>query len=140
MEKEGTSIGRRVVLVHWKNKANGTFEVFSNLKIFCAHYPGYSYHTLSNYLSKRKMPFENEEVHVERKRIIDAGSPGFKLIPVVRKGMLHEVDEEGEDVQYWQSKPPRERIAAVTFMVSQCLTKGQRMDKSILKKRRLKRI
>ena len=118
-------IGRRVVLVHWKNKASGSFEVYSNLKNFCAHYPEYSYNTLNNYLSKLKVPFENETVLVERKNVINnAAMP--RLIPVVRKAMLKDIDEQKEDVAYWLSRPPAERVAAVTFMISQMLEKRRR--------------
>lgn len=133
------SAGRRVVLVHWKNKPRDAFEIFSNLKRFCDRYPAYSYNTLNNYLSKQKIPFESDLVHVERKMINGAVSQVFRLTPVVRKRNLHEIDEGKEDVQYWQSKPACERIAAVTFMISQSLKKGERMDKSIVRKRRLKR-
>lgn len=138
MQKEPA--GRRVVLVHWKNKNNNAFEVFSNLKNFCAHYPSYSYNTLNNYLSKQKMAFENETVFVERKNIINTVAPEYKLVPVVRRGLLHKIDEEKEDIQYWLSRPSSERIAAVTFLVSQSLAKGQRIDKSVVKKRRLKHL
>lgn len=32
---------------------------------------------------------------------------------VVRKGKLGELHEDAEDVKYWRSRPPAERIAAV---------------------------
>jgi hypothetical protein len=64
----------------------------------------------------------------------------FKLAPVVRKGQLNEIDEAMDDLLYWISRPASERIAAVTFLISQSLADGETMDKSIIRKKRLKRI
>jgi len=38
----------------------------------------------------------------------------MKIVPVVRKAILKEIDEEYEDMLYWLSRPPQERIAEVT--------------------------
>jgi len=38
----------------------------------------------------------------------------MKIVPVVRKALLKDIDEEYEDMLYWLSRPPHERIAAVT--------------------------
>ena len=48
----------------------------------------------------------------------------FRLIPVVTKGLLNKTDEAKEDVAYWLTRPVQERIAAVTFLISQSLAKG----------------
>jgi hypothetical protein len=61
----------------------------------------------------------------------------MKIIPVVRKAVLKEIDEGYEDMLYWLSKTPQERIAAVTHLRSHSLTPGQRMDKTIVIKRKL---
>jgi hypothetical protein len=61
----------------------------------------------------------------------------MKIIPVVRKAMLKEIDEGYEDMLYWLSKSPRERIAAVTQLRSHSLKPGQRMDKTVVIKRKL---
>lgn len=61
---------RRVVIVYWKNRQKDNFEVFSNLKIFCQSYPAYNYNTLNNYLSKNKIAYDTEAVHIERRAII----------------------------------------------------------------------
>lgn len=58
------------------------------------------------------------------------------IVPEVRKGRLGEIDEGKEDIQYWQSRPAIERIAAVTFLVFQSIPKGERMDKSVVVKRK----
>ena len=61
----------------------------------------------------------------------------MKIAPVVRKAVLKEIDEELEDMQYWLSRPPAERIAAVTQLISKSLKPGQRMDKTLVVKRKL---
>ncbi|ACT91403.1 hypothetical protein [Dyadobacter fermentans] len=47
-------------------------------------------------------------------------------------------DQAGEDLKYWLSKTPQERIAAVTFLVHQQLEPGERMDKTVFIRRKLK--
>lgn len=59
------------------------------------------------------------------------------IAPIVRKAMLKEIDEDLEDMQYWLSRPPHERIAAVTLLISKSLKSGQRMDKTFVTKRKL---
>ena len=61
----------------------------------------------------------------------------MKIIPVVRKAVLKEIDEGYEDMLYWLSKTPQERIAAVTQLRSGSLQPGQRLDKTVLIKRKL---
>jgi len=61
----------------------------------------------------------------------------MKIVPVVRKAMLKEIDEEYEDMLYWLSRPPHERMAAVTQLRSFSLKPGQRMDKTVVIKRKL---
>lgn len=62
---------KRVVVVQWKRFAGTDIDVFSSLKNFCDSYPVFNYHTLSNYLTKKKVPFENDEVRIERKALIN---------------------------------------------------------------------
>lgn len=68
----------------------------------------------------------------------NAGAHNSKLVPVVKKGMLHQIDEVKEDIQYWLSRPAQERIAAVTFLILQSLAEGECIDKSMVCKKRLK--
>lgn len=42
------------------------------------------------------------------------------------------------DLDYWLAQPAVERIATVTYLMSQFIEKGQRLDKSIIVKRKLK--
>lgn len=119
------------------------FQVFSNLKNFCATYPRYNYNTLNNYLSKNKIAYENEQVRVERKSIItnvlnDKAEQQYRrIVPVVKNGMLKDLDQDMEDYNYWLSKPIQARAAAVTLIIAQSLEQGQRMDKSMVKKGKL---
>jgi len=49
---------------------------------------------------------------------------------------MKEIDEQ-EDLRYWLSRSPKERIEALTFIVSQYLKPGQRLDKTAVSKRKL---
>ncbi|RYD55673.1 MAG: hypothetical protein EOP56_15255 [Sphingobacteriales bacterium] len=60
-----------------------------------------------------------------------------RVVPVMRRRRLSEIDEGSEDIKYWLSRTPAERIAAVTFLISQTLKKGERMDKTIVVRRKL---
>lgn len=61
----------------------------------------------------------------------------MKIVPVVRKALLKDIDEEYEDLLYWQSKTPQERMAEVTRLRSHFIKPGQRMDKTVLIRRNL---
>lgn len=63
-------VNKRVVVVQWKRFAGTYIDVFSSLKGFCDSYPAYNYHTLNNYLSKKKIPFENSDIKIERQPLI----------------------------------------------------------------------
>jgi hypothetical protein len=60
-----------------------------------------------------------------------------KIVRVVRKAIFKEIDEEYEDMLYWLSRPPIERLAEVTRLRSHFLKPGQRMDKTVVIKRKL---
>lgn len=65
-----SEINKRVVVVHWKRFAGTDIDVFSSLKNFCDSYPEFNYHTLNNYLSKKKVPFENDEIKIVRQPLL----------------------------------------------------------------------
>jgi len=132
---------KRVIVVCWKSKPDSPFEIFSNLKNFCLSYKQYNYNTLNNYLSKAKTAYENLEIRIERKNVImkpktEHETRGRKIVPVIRKVMLKEANDEERDLMYWLSRPVIERAAAVTSIISQSLIKGQRMDKTKVVKKR----
>ncbi|MES1224678.1 MAG: hypothetical protein ABUT20_54805 [Bacteroidota bacterium] len=56
----------------------------------------------------------------------------------VRKLNMQTLDEKAEDLAYWLTRTPQERIQAVTFLISQQLKPGQRMNRTFVKKRKLK--
>jgi hypothetical protein len=135
---------KRVVLVHWKNKPENPYEVFSSLKNFCLSYHHYNYNTLNNYLSKGKIPFDNQDIYIERKNVILKPKTDLRpaqrrtIVPVVRKVLLHQANDEINDLAYWLSKTPLERLSAVTGIISSTLSKSKRLDKSKISKRKLK--
>jgi hypothetical protein len=130
---------KRVVVVYWKNHPENPIEVFSSLKNFCLSYQDYNYNTLSNYLSKAKVPYETGKVRVERKSIfLRPKTSPRKIMPIVRKVALKDAGDYEQDLNYWMGKSPVERLAAVAFLVKQSVKKGQRMDKTDFIKRRLK--
>ena len=61
----------------------------------------------------------------------------MKIVPVVRKAQLKDIDEDYEDLLYWQSKTPLERLAALTHIRSHSIKPGERLDKTVLIKRKL---
>ena len=128
---------KRVIVVFWKNDTSKPFEVFSNLKNFCLSYSQFNYNTMSNYISKAKIAYENSEIRVERKNVISKpkSASGRKIALVVRKVMLKDANDEQNDLEYWLSRSVKERAEAVTFIISQSLKKGQRLDKTRLVKR-----
>lgn len=60
----------------------------------------------------------------------------MRIQAVVRKGHIKEFDER-EDLLYWLERSPTERMEAVTFIISQYLKPGQRIDKTAVTRRRL---
>lgn len=132
-------VNRRVIVAYWKNKPENPFEIFSSLKNFCLSYPEYNYNTLSNYISKAKLPFETNAIRVERKYILSQPKAQIrKIVPTVRKVALKQANDYEHDLNYWMGKLPIERLAAVTSLVNQSLKRGQRMDKNKIVKRKLK--
>lgn len=130
---------RRVVVVYWKSNPENPIEVFSSLKNFCISYQKYNYNTLSNYLSKAKVPYETDEVRVERKDVFSQPKiAARKIMPIVRKVALKEANDDANDLNYWMEKTPSERLSGLTFLVRQSIKKGQRMDKTHVVKGKLK--
>jgi len=121
---------KRVVVIYWKLRPESPLEVFSNLKILCESYPVYNYNTLNNYLSKNKMPYENDEVRIERK-IVQTEPRKVRQIMMVGarlQSRLH--DEEKQNLDFWASRSAEERLNAVGQLRSQIVKKNQRMKKN----------
>ncbi len=128
---------RRVVIINWKDRAENPFEIFSNLKLLCASYPAYNYNTLNNYLSKSKMPYENEKVRIERKVVHTAAIPQRQMVMVRKKVKIKSNDEEAQNRKYWLSRPVAERLEAATMLSMQLLKKNKRIDKCHVVKRKM---
>jgi len=132
-------IMKRVVVINWKERRENPFEVFSNLKILCESYPAYNYNTLNNYLSKNKIPYENDEVRIERKMVQTTPVSKRKIAMIVRRVKMREHDEVKQNLNYWLSRPVAERLEAVTRLSSQLKERpNQRMDKSVYRKRKMR--
>lgn len=126
---------RRVIVISWKPAGSKDFNIFSSLKILCHHYPKYNYNTLNNYLSKKKIPFENDEVKIERKIVYTKPTTVRQITAVAARVKMHGHDEEKQNLEYWLSRPVEERLEAVTRLSAQLKKrKNQRMDKSVHRK------
>ncbi|MET4080174.1 hypothetical protein ABIB40_000114 [Pedobacter sp. UYP30] len=53
-----------------------------------------------------------------------------KIAMVANRVTMDQYDQGLGDLEYWLTKSPKERVAAVTFLVNQILKPGQRMDKT----------
>jgi hypothetical protein len=62
-----------------------------------------------------------------------------KIAAVLKKVNLKDYDEKQNDLEYWLSKTPLERLAALTLLVRQNLKPGQRMDKTKFSQRKMHR-
>lgn len=130
---------KRVVIICWKNRPGNSLEIFSNLKIVCERYPTYNYNTLNNYLSKSKVPYENEEVRIERKTVNAPSVSSRKIAMIANRVKMSEHNEVQQNLEYWLSRPVVERIEAVTRLSAQLKkSSSERMDKSLYEKRRLR--
>jgi hypothetical protein len=69
---------------------------------------------------------------------ITAGMMKRKMAMVFNQSCLKTGDQSQEDLEYWLSKTPEERLSAVTFLVNQNLRPFQRMDKSVIFKKLMK--
>ena len=61
-----------------------------------------------------------------------------KIAMVKHQYDLKTYDQASCDLEYWLTKTPQERLAAVTFLISQKLKPGERMDKTVFSQRKLK--
>ena len=62
----------------------------------------------------------------------------LQFLAGVRKSPNNTFDEVRDHLDYWLSRSPEEKIAAVTFLVAQSIQEGNRMDKTIVAKRKLR--
>ncbi len=61
-----------------------------------------------------------------------------KMVMVAQQINLKDPQQEANDLAYWLSRTPQERLQAVTMLIRQNMTAGQRMDKTVFSKRPMK--
>ncbi len=93
---------KRVVIINWKGRAETPIEVYSNLKILCESHPEFSYNTLNNYLSKGKIPYENDLVRIERKIVNTEAVKKRQIALVGNKVKASGHDEEKQNREFWK--------------------------------------
>lgn len=52
------------ILVQWKE--TGIKDGYTSLKVFISHHPGFNYHTIDSYIGRRKVPYDDEKIILER--------------------------------------------------------------------------
>lgn len=126
---------KRVVVMNWKSQAENPIEVYSNLKILCESHPVFNYNTLNNYLSKSKIPYENDVVRIERKIVHTEPVKKRQIVLVGKKVKAQGHDEEKQNRNFWLSRSVEERLDAVSLLRAQ-VVKNSRMDKNFGLKRK----
>ena len=58
------SVPRSVILITWKDSGNQV--AYSSLRGFVADHSEYSEHTINNYISRQKIPFEDDKMKLEK--------------------------------------------------------------------------
>ncbi len=56
--------------------------------------------------------------------------PARNIVPVLKKGPLKDIENDDDDLAYWLSKTPNERVASITFLVLNSIKPGTRMDRT----------
>jgi len=122
--------------MNWKSQTENPIEVYSNLKILCESHPVFKYNTLNNYLSKSKIPYENDVVRIERKVVHTKPVKKRQVVLVGNKVKAQGHDEEKQNKDFWLTRSVEERLDAVNRLRAQVVKNG-RMDKSLGLKRKV---
>lgn len=120
----------------WKSQTENPTEVYSNLKILCESHPAFSYNTLNNYLSKNKIPYENDVVRIERMIVHTKPVKRRQIALIGSKVKAQGHDEEKQNKEFWLTRPVSERLDAVGRLRAQVVDK-KRMNKTFGLKRRM---
>ena len=89
-------------------------------------------------MTKVKSITKNKQSKVEKISVSSTPIVTRSKTTVVSKQPLKDMDEKQQDLEYLLSRPVIERLAAVTFIISQSLKKSQRMDKTIVHFKKMK--
>ncbi len=90
--------------MNWKSQAENPIEVYSNLKILCESHPVFNYNTLNNYLSKSKIPYENDVVRIERKVVHTGPIKKRQIAMVGNQVSAHGHDEVKQKKNFWLTR------------------------------------
>jgi hypothetical protein len=83
------------------------------------------------------MPYNKDDVRIERKLVLNKSMPKREIKPVLRRVNMRLNDEEKQNLEFWLSRPVAERIAAVTRLSAQLKkNRSERMDKTVYRKRK----
>jgi hypothetical protein len=75
---------------------------------------------------------------VTKKQGVTSHDKNRQIVPVVRKVVMKNANDDDRDLDYWLAQPPVKRLEAVTFLVLQSLREGERMNKNVVTKRKMK--
>ena len=84
------------------------------------------------------MPYENEDVRIERKVVQTEPVKQRKMVMVGSRVKSTGHNEEKQNINYWLSRPVAERLKAVTMLRSQVVKKNQRMNKKYGRRRSIR--
>jgi len=108
------------------------------LRMTAAFLPIASYVCLSGQKVRQNLATKGKARCVIFERDTIWGLMSRRIAMVKRQFDMKKHDQASEDLKYWLRKTPQERIAAVTFLVKQQLKPGQKMDRTVFTRRKLK--
>lgn len=57
-----------------------------------------------------------------------------KIVQVVKKSPLREINEANQNIEFWLAQTPVQRMEAVTFLSMQTISPAQKINKKIVRK------
>jgi len=64
----------RIVIAQF---SDGRIEPYSSVTVFLSHNPGRNYHTIMSYLTRKNIPYEDNEVKITRVKLINKNKVGI---------------------------------------------------------------
>ena len=80
----------------------------------------------------------DQQIRIERHPVITTAAKKRAIVPVVVRKKLTD-DDDADDLAYWLSKTPGERVAAATALSTGLLKKVAKMDRTKVEKRKVNR-
>ena len=79
------------------------------------------------------------EIKVKNRIFVKKADDMHRKMAMIGKQIeLKDPNQDTDDLVYWLSKTPQERLQAVTMLIRQNMTMGQRMDKTCATQRPMK--